>query len=88
MLDKMFKAYDIRATYPNPLNEEAAWKIGHATAQFFKRSRQNLPASQRVRQENAIVVGRDMRPHSPDLQKALIDGIRSTGMDVIDIGMI
>ena len=39
MIDKIFKAYDVRATYPSPLNEEMAWKVGHATAQFLKRSR-------------------------------------------------
>ena len=82
MIDKIFKAYDVRATYPNPLNEEAAWKVGHATGQFLKRSRQNVAAEQRVKLEDTIVVGRDMRPHSPDLAKALIDGIRSTGMNV------
>ena len=35
-----------------------------------------------------MVVSRDMRPHSPSLAKSLTDGIRSTGMDVIDIGMV
>ena len=40
MIDKIFKAYDVRATYPNPLNEEDAWKVGHATGQFLKRSRE------------------------------------------------
>jgi len=88
MIDRIFKAYDVRATYPSPLNEEIAWKVGHATAQFLKRSRQNLPAEQRVAREDAMVVGRDMRPSSPDLARALIDGIRSVGMNVIDIGMI
>jgi phosphomannomutase len=29
-----------------------------------------------------------MRPHSPELAKALADGIRSTGMNVIDVGMV
>jgi phosphomannomutase len=86
MFDKIFKAYDVRATYPNPLNEEAAWKVGHGTAQFLKRSRQN--ASERVKLEDTMVVGRDMRPSSPALAKALIDGIRSVGMNVVDIGMI
>jgi phosphomannomutase len=86
MIDKIFKAYDVRAVYPFPLNEDAAWKVGHATAQFLKRSRQN--AADRVKLENTIVVGRDMRPHSPGLAKALIDGISSVGMDVIDVGMI
>jgi phosphomannomutase len=88
MIEKIFKAYDVRATYPNPLNEETAWKVGHATAQFLKRSRQNIPGDQRVKREDTVVVGRDMRPHSPDLSKALIDGIRSVGLNVVDVGMI
>jgi phosphomannomutase len=85
MIDKIFKAYDVRATYLNPLNEDAAWKVGHATAQFLKRSRQG---ADRVKLEDTIVVGRDMRPSSPSLAKALIDGISSVGMNVIDVGMI
>jgi phosphomannomutase len=88
MIEKVFKTYDVRGAYPNPLNEEAAWKIGHATAQFFKRSRQNVPLSERTKLENVLVVGRDMRPSSPELASALIDGIRSTGTDVIDVGMV
>ena len=88
MIDRIFKAYDVRGTYPSPLNEEAAWKVGHATAQFLKRSRQNLAAEQRVKREDAVVVGRDMRPSSPDLAKALMDGLRSVGMHVVDVGMV
>ena len=88
MIDKIFKAYDVRAIYPSPLNEEMAWRVGHATAQYLKRSRQNIPAEQKVKLENTLVVGRDMRPSSPSLANALIDGIRSVGMDVIDVGVI
>jgi phosphomannomutase len=88
MIEKIFKAYDVRATYPNPLNEEMAWRVGHATGQYLKRSRQGIPADQRVRNEGSMIVGRDMRPSSRDLAKALTDGIRSTGMNVIDIGMV
>ena len=88
MIEKAFKAYDVRATYPSPLNEEGAWKVGHATAQFLKRSRERLDAAQKVGRENVMVVGRDMRPHSPALATALSDGIRSVGMDVIDVGMV
>jgi len=86
MIEKIFKAYDVRATYPTPLNEDAAWKVGHATAQYLKRSRQS--ATDRVKLEDTLVVGRDMRPSSPALAKALIDGISSVGMNVIDVGMI
>ena len=28
MLAKVFKAYDVRATYPKPLNERIAWQVG------------------------------------------------------------
>ncbi len=86
MISKIFKAYDVRATYPDLLNADAAWKVGHATATFLQRSREG--AAQKVRREGTMVVGRDMRPHSPELAGALIDGIRSTGMGVIDVGMI
>lgn len=88
MIDRIFKAYDVRATYPTPLNEEMAWKVGHATGQFLKRSRQNITADLKVGRENTMVVGNDMRPSSPELTKALIDGITSTGMNVINVGMI
>ena len=86
MISKIFKAYDVRATYPDPLGPDAAWKVGHATATFLQRSRE--AASKKVKREDTIVVGRDMRPHSPELSAALSDGIRSTGMNVIDVGMI
>ncbi len=88
MIEKIFKAYDVRATYPQPLNEEMAWKVGHATAQYLKRSRQTLAPDKRVKNENTMVVGRDMRPSSPDLAKALSDGIRSVDFKVIDVGMV
>src|SRR5688572_30822036 len=88
MIEKIFKAYDVRATYPNPLNEEAAWKVGHATGQFLKRSRQNLSAEQKVKMEDTVVVGRDMRPSSPGLANSLTEGLKSTGMNVIDVGMV
>ena len=88
MIDKIFKAYDVRATYPNPLNEEDAWKVGHGTGQYLKRSRQNLSADQRVGREDTVVVGRDMRPHSESLCNALTEGLRSTGMNVVDVGMV
>ncbi|HVX84297.1 MAG TPA: phosphomannomutase/phosphoglucomutase [Phycisphaerae bacterium] len=86
MIEKVYKAYDIRGIYPDPLNEEIAWKTGHATAQFLRMNLTGLAkADPRM---NMIIVGRDMRLSSPSLAKALIDGILSTGTNVIDIGMI
>jgi phosphomannomutase len=82
----IFKAYDIRGIYPGDLNEEDAWKIGCAAARFLRSLlrgyERGLAASQ------ALCVGRDMRTHSEALAKALIDGMNSTGANVIDIGMI
>ena len=54
MIEKIFKAYDVRATYPNPLNEEAAWKVGHATGQYLQRNRQNVAPAGRVKMESTL----------------------------------
>ena len=35
MLAKVFKAYDVRATYPKPLDEKLAWQIGYGAAQYL-----------------------------------------------------
>ncbi len=80
MLGKIFKAYDVRATYPAPLNEAAAWKVGYAAGQYLARA-------SGLAKHGRMLVSRDMRPHSASLAKALCDGIRAAGPDVIDLGM-
>jgi len=82
----IFKAYDIRGVYPEQLNEEDAWKIGCATARFLRSMLSGYERGQTNAQ--ALCVGRDMRTHSQALSQALIEGINSTGANVIDIGMI
>lgn len=86
MLDKIFKAYDVRSTYPEPLSEDAAWKVGYGTAVYLKRSYGG--GAEGVRDPGSVVIGRDMRPHSPKLADALSRGLRAGGMNVIDLGMI
>jgi phosphomannomutase len=86
MIDKIFKAYDVRATYPDMLNEDAAWRVGFATASFLHTGLRGLDRA--AAGANTVVVGRDMRKSSPSLSAALIEGLRSTGSPVIDIGMI
>jgi phosphomannomutase len=82
----IFKAYDIRGLYPDQLDEQAAWKIGHGTAQFL---RSMLHGYERgLANAQCICVGRDMRTHSPSLTNALIEGMNATGANIIDIGMI
>jgi len=86
MIEKVFKAYDVRATYPEPLNEETAWRIGFAAASFLHTGLRGLERA--AAGASTVVVGRDMRKHSPALAGALIEGLRATGSPVIDIGMI
>lgn len=82
----VFKAYDVRGVYPDPLDEELAWRIGQGTAQFL---RSELRGYERSRTEkSAVVVGRDMRRSSPSLAAAVIEGLRAGGSRVIDIGMV
>ena len=70
----IFKAYDVRGTYPEQVNEDAARAIGAAFVAYLKARR--------------IAVGRDMRLSSPGIAAAFIDGATSQGCDVVDYGMI
>lgn len=83
---EIFKAYDIRGVYGEQLAEEDAWKIGSAAGRFLPSLIRGFDRGQANAQR--ICVGHDMRKHSPSLAKALIEGIRSAGVGVIDIGMI
>jgi phosphomannomutase len=82
----IFKMDDIVGTYPDQLDEEAAWKIGYASAQFLS----SLLSGYARGQANChcICVGYDMRTHSKTLADALAEGMNSIGTNVIDIGMI
>ncbi len=85
MIEKVFKAYDVRATVPDPLNEDVAWRIGNATAQFLRTTLTGFDRSDT--KMNTLIVGRDMRKHSPKLCRAFIEGAAAVGTPVIDIGM-
>ena len=71
----IFRAYDIRGVVGKTLTRGVARLIGRAIGS---------EAQQRGLKE--IVVARDGRLSGPDLIAALIEGLRSTGCDVIDIG--
>ncbi|QQR75512.1 MAG: phosphomannomutase/phosphoglucomutase [Holophagales bacterium] len=76
----IYKAYDIRGIYPTQLNESIARQVGNAFQHV-------LDAEDRAHGGNTVVVSRDMRPSSLPLTEALIDGLTSAGLDVIDIGL-
>ena len=68
-----FKAYDIRGQLGEELNEDIAYRIGRAYAEFI--------------QPDSVVLGGDVRATSEALKLALAQGIMDAGADVIDIGM-
>lgn len=86
MLGRVFKAYDIRGTYPDLLNEQMAWQIGFGASKYLRGGHGS--AVDRTPMMRNIVVGRDMRKSSPSLARQLIDGIVDEGCDVIDVGMV
>ena len=74
---EIFKAYDIRGIVDKTLTEDAVRRIGHA-----------LGSEAIARGQREIAVGRDGRLSGPSLAGALADGIRASGVDVVDIGCV
>lgn len=72
--DQIFKAYDIRGTYPDQIDEAKVKRIAQAYASFTS--------------AKTVAVGRDVRLSGPKLQKAVIDGLKSAGVTVYDIGVV
>ena len=73
----IFKAYDIRGVVGTGLTEAVAEHLGRAFGTEAKAAG-----------EKAVVVGRDGRLSGPSLASALMRGIASTGLDVVDIGAV
>ena len=68
----IFRNYDIRGEYGTELTEEAAYLVARAFTDFAKPQK--------------IAVGADCRLSSPDLKKAVMQGLVDSGVDVLDIG--
>jgi len=73
----IFKAYDIRGIVDKSLTVNMVYAIGQALGS--EASRQN---------QKTIAVARDGRLSGPKLLQALIDGILSTGIDVVNVGRV
>jgi phosphomannomutase/phosphoglucomutase len=74
---EIFKAYDIRGIVGKQLNADALVLIGRA-----------IGTEALVRKQATLVLGCDGRHSSEALSEALIAGIRATGVNVIDIGVV
>jgi phosphomannomutase/phosphoglucomutase len=74
----IFRQYDVRGVVGQDLTVEAANAIGRAYAVFLERHGVRRP----------VAVGRDNRPSGDALRDALVDGLTSSGVDVVDIGVV
>ena len=72
----IFRGYDIRGVYPSEIDEDTAYTIG-------------LGFGSKIREmgKTSCVVGHDNRLSSDALYGALIEGILSTGIHVISLGL-
>jgi phosphomannomutase len=68
-----FKAYDVRGTVPDQVDEDLARRVGNAFVT--------------VTGAEAVVVGHDMRPSSPGMSRAFAEGAALAGADVVLIGL-
>ncbi len=75
--DTIFRQYDIRGVYGEDLTADVAGAIGKAFGTYIRR-----------RGETSALVGMDNRLSSPVLKQAVVSGLRSTGINVVDIGTV
>lgn len=73
LTDKIFKAYDIRGTVPDQLDEQTAYEIGRAMGQ--------------TQDVKTVGVGRDMRVHSEAMFNAVARGLNEEGVNVVNVGL-
>jgi phosphomannomutase / phosphoglucomutase len=74
----IFRQYDIRGVVGDDLTVDAARAIGRAFAAFLEQHG--------VR--GSVAVGRDNRPSGGPLRDALVGGLTSSGVDIVDIGVV
>jgi phosphomannomutase len=74
-LSAVFKAYDVRGTVPDQIDEDLARAVGSAFVAVTDA------------QSSGVVVGHDMRPSSPGMARAFAEGAAAAGADVTLIGL-
>ena len=73
----VFRAYDIRGIVGDALTPDLVRRIGGA-----------IGAEAHRRGVETLVVGRDGRHSGAEMRAALVDGLRESGRDVIDVGRV
>jgi phosphomannomutase len=79
----IFKAYDIRGTYPDQIDGRTAKAIGRAFARVLA-DRYGLATPEGLK----IGLGRDMRLSAPLLAGCYRDGLVAEGCEVVDVGEV
>ncbi len=79
--ESAFGKNDIRGIYGDDITEELFYYTGRGFVQFLVNHTKKLPS------DIWISVCRDARLHSPSLSKSLIEGVRSCGANVVDLGL-
>lgn len=74
---EIFRSYDIRGIVGKDIDKDVANILGKAFGSYI----------QEFLKENVVIVGHDNRESSDLLNKALIEGVTSTGANVIDVGL-
>jgi phosphomannomutase len=74
-LSAVFKAYDVRGTVPDQVDDDLARAVGGAFVAVTGSA------------QHGVVVGHDMRPSSPGLARAFAEGASHAGADVTMIGL-
>ncbi|MGH7477208.1 MAG: phosphomannomutase/phosphoglucomutase [Longimicrobiales bacterium] len=77
----IFREYDIRGVVERDLSGDVPFRIGRAFAVEILRDHAE-------REDVTVVVGHDNRPSSPELATRVREGLRKSGIDVIDIGEV
>jgi len=77
----VFRSYDIRGVFPTEIDTAFARDLGVALGRHFLGVHRGKPALH-------LAVGRDMRKSAAECAPALIEGLRSVGHRVTDIGMV
>ena len=75
---QIFREYDIRGIYETDLNIDVAYTIGKSFGSYV----------QEKYNEKTVVVGYDNRLSSPTLNEGIINGLLSTGVEVITLGLV
>lgn len=74
---EIFRSYDIRGIVGEDIDKYVAEKLGKSFGSYV----------QEMLGENTVIVGHDNRESSDELSENLINGLMSTGINVIDIGL-